>query len=210
MCSTHFCITRSSHVLVHTACESNDVDMCLGLVLEDPRLVQARCRKSGDDRLTPLHVAAGFGATECVAVLLEYNHNVNELDGKGRGALQYACAWGQTDTVSLLLQNGASINLQDSEGLTPLMDAIKYKQPHTVQLLLAEPTIDVNIPDERGVSAFHLAVKHRIPADKSPKTASSKDSKTLYSSLDVLTALLEKGARSMYDDDGRTPLHWYV
>jgi hypothetical protein len=45
-------------------CEVNDVDMLIGFMLEDETLKDA---VDGDDGLTPLHVAAGFGAVRGVA-----------------------------------------------------------------------------------------------------------------------------------------------
>lgn len=91
-----------------------------------------------DQGLTPLMLAAGFGYTTLVELLLTYGANVLALDTvMGSTALHKAVLSGNTSIIQILLENGAFINLQSPViGNSPLMDAVLYKQEHVVEVLL--------------------------------------------------------------------------
>ncbi|XP_033000964.1 ankyrin repeat and SOCS box protein 3 isoform X2 [Lacerta agilis] len=58
----------------------------------------------------PLHLSAGRGSLECVAILLESGADPNELTNDASTPLFLAVQNGHVDVIKLLLQQGANIN----------------------------------------------------------------------------------------------------
>ena len=98
------CILAASAVantLLHDAARANDVERLEALVARrgvDPTDVY---------HATPLHVAAGAGSLEAVAVLLDLGADVSAVDAEHRTPLHYAARGGHTEVVALLLERGA-------------------------------------------------------------------------------------------------------
>ena len=67
---------------------------------------------------SPLTIAAVFGHTEVVRVLLEAGAAVNWQDAQGSTALHSAAFLGHPEIVAILLQNGADPNVRNSSGAT--------------------------------------------------------------------------------------------
>lgn len=68
---------------------------------------------------TALHVAALFGKTEIVRLLIVAGSDVNAPDSSGSTPLHLSASIGSVDVVRLLLDNGAELNAVNNFGLTP-------------------------------------------------------------------------------------------
>ena len=69
---------------------------------------------------TALTIAAEFGYTDIVELLLMAGAKINVQDDDGDSALHVAAFKGHSEIVTLLLQHGASVNLRNNNGLTPI------------------------------------------------------------------------------------------
>ena len=99
--------------------------------------------------------AAGQGATECVALLLEkfaYVLDVNAQQDDGTTALGMAAYHGYRQMVSLLLRAGADPTIHDNEGWIALDTAQAQGHQHCVALLeVPAPPCSVQGPPTRGL-----------------------------------------------------------
>ena len=131
-----------------------DLDRLSELLATDPDLVNA----TSGDGFTPLHLAAFFGQTDAVRLLLARGA---EPDVRGQGwmtgtALSAAAAGGHTAIVLLLLEVGVDPNVQQAQGFTPLHAAAQNADLEAVRALL-DAGADPAIVSEDGVSAAELA-----------------------------------------------------
>lgn len=139
---------------VFEAATFGDLDRLTELLAEDPELVDAM---SGDG-FTPLHLAAFFGQTDAVRLLLARGA---APDVRGQGwmtgtALSAAAAGGHTAIVLLLLEVGVDPNVQQAQGFTPLHAAAQNADLEAVRALLGAGA-DPSIVTEDGVTAVELA-----------------------------------------------------
>ena len=64
-----------------------------------------------------------------------------------------------------MLQHGAQKNAKDDNGWTPLMWSVWARHPQTVGVLLRH-RVDMEIQDENGMSALHIAVSYGTPGSE--------------------------------------------
>jgi ankyrin repeat protein len=131
-----------------------DLDRLSELFATEPDLVNA----TSGDGFTPLHLAAFFGQTDAVRLLLARGA---EPDVRGQGwmtgtALSAAAAGGHTAIVLLLLEVGVDPNVQQAQGFTPLHAAAQNADLEAVRALL-DAGADPAIVTEEGVTAAELA-----------------------------------------------------
>ena len=106
---------------------------------------------------TPMTIAAAWGHTEVVKLLLDHGASVDQQDNDGISALQCAASTTKSEMVKLLLDRGADVNHRDNSGRTPLFDATAQRcPPENARLLLARGA-DVNAMDSKGRTAFYYA-----------------------------------------------------
>ena len=77
------------------------------------------------------------------------------------------CDKGRLIDVRTALDNGANVNEVNNVDSTGLMMAILFGHDHVAEVLLQHPAIDVNIVDNIGYSALHMAVSadnHKMTA----------------------------------------------
>lgn len=84
----------------------------------------------------PLVLAARFGQTDIVKILLDSKKDVNMRDEFGNTALIAAAAEARDDIIKLLLKYRADVNAQSSDGGTALMAAASKGSVSTVIMLL--------------------------------------------------------------------------
>ena len=139
---------------------------------------------AADQRLpsggTALMIAAALGFPEIAAQLLAHGAKPDAEDERGTRALHAAAqfAFRSTDTVrsarliELLIERGADINASNASGQTPLLLLLgacadagsAADQKHLLALLplLLRARADVNLQDQRGVSALHACAMHGL------------------------------------------------
>ena len=71
-----------------------------------------------------------------------------------------ACKTEDIETVQLALQCNVDVNYQQGWGLRR---AVRYNHPHEWQYLLHHKDIQVNLPNQYGLSALHTACRFNIP-----------------------------------------------
>lgn len=111
---------------------------------------------------TALHMAAIYGHSNVVGMLLELPHvNVNELTSRSRCTPLIMAAYrGYTEVVGMLLQAAnVDVNIKDDGGATALHVATCGGHREVVGFLLAVDTIDTNavFTFRRRCSALHFA-----------------------------------------------------
>jgi len=171
---------------------------------------------------TPLHDAVALGMSEIETLLITRNANleVRNIDGntpfmeavrgalipsleklaangadvstrntRGDTPLHIAVSMDRLDIVTILLRNGTSIHARNTRNRTPFQIALSIS-PSMVSALLANNRI--NIPDDLGNSALHVALSERSP-------------------VDIIRTIVSGGARiNAVDSNGKTPLRLAV
>jgi ankyrin repeat protein len=173
------------------AIEAGDVPQVRALLAADSSLVNSTDGQGS----SPLHIAIRRRHVEIARLLIEHGADVNATTRKGSTPL--ALALGGIDPandplefVSVLLANGADINIQGSQGRTPLEVAmVRYKSVELLKMLIRYGA-DVNAGVERDGGPGWLlccAAQKGIP--------------------EIVSLLLESGAKVDVLIRGRTPLH---
>jgi ankyrin repeat protein len=85
---------------------------------------------------TPLMYAAGFNMIEAVALLIDMDVAIDDVNKFGHTAFTWACTGGHTDVVKLLLFKGCNINHITDEGRGGLHYACLYVKARTVKALV--------------------------------------------------------------------------
>ncbi|RPA98782.1 ankyrin [Choiromyces venosus 120613-1] len=217
----------------------------VAILLEDARVdVNLRDRL----RRTPLHLAVSNGKAAALNMLLDCERvDVNAEDQHHRSPLCTAVQLGSPTTVhSLLQRKDVNVNARCPLGMSALSHAISsspsppiYRQYNTyahqskqfrdiIALLLADPRVEVNLPDHELRTPLHLALRRgrRYILDMLLKregvevNARDKDGFTPLGYAihfldhgkwwDKLVKLLLEDARvdvNLANDEGLTPLH---
>lgn len=105
---------------------------------------------------TALMLAAYFGRTRCVDILLKRGTDIGEANRQGWTPLTYAAFAGHAEIVGQLLANGAAVNGVTTNGLTPLMLAARNGHIGVVYRLLAAGA-DRTLKGGAGFTAEELA-----------------------------------------------------
>ena len=170
-----------------------------------------------------LNWASTFGQIEIMKLLLERGADVNTRDStqERRTPLHRAAANGHVEAIKLLIEVGGDVYSFDNTRSTPFTRALANER-HAAMEELAR--YDVNIVDERGLTALH-----RAAIDGGPKEAivtllklGGKDSMTVVAgeqgtplhqavaegSKDIVSLLLNEGCPlDLTDTRGVNPLH---
>jgi ankyrin repeat protein len=141
---------------VFEAAAFGDLDRLSGLLGDDPDLLGA---VSGDG-FTPLHLAAFFGQTDAVRLLLARGAAVDHVGtGWMTGTPLHAAAAGShASIVHLLLEAGADPNVRQRHSYTPLHSAAANADVESVEALLAAGA-DLSATNDDGDTALALADK---------------------------------------------------
>jgi ankyrin repeat protein len=105
-----------------------------------------------------LSVAAHFGMTETVKLLLSNAIGIEAEDSEGRTALHWATERGHELVTQILLDNGAEIEARDHSGWTALQMASRNSHLGIIRLFLQwNVDIDARYDEEFNHTALHLA-----------------------------------------------------
>ena len=141
----------------------------------------------GEEYLSPLCLAAGWGKVQMVSFLVECGASINLPSKDGNTPLVCACRTGDGPTVAYLLEHGADVSVSNGHGVTPLLTAIHSNQYETLRQLLKH---GVNANDTQSIHActplFFAIMSCKLPAVK---------------------ALVEYGAHLGVPDGHLSPLH---
>jgi len=114
----------------------------------------ALCTAYSPDGYTPLHLAAFFGRTDSVKLLLEHGCDPNSAAHNTRRStpLHGAASRGHLDTARLLLEAGADANAADIHGDTPLHIAAR-SHDDALCALLTSCGADTAVRNAAGATA---------------------------------------------------------
>jgi len=142
-----------------------------------------------------LHLAAEFGDTAMVTLLLDGGAEIDSRDDENRTPLYRAAVGGHAETVGVLLDRGAMIDARENtKGQTALMQAALRGESDMVRLLVMRGA-DIHGADASGRTSFRLAA--------------SAESFANVGDGSLITYLAAQGADiDARESDGSTPLAW--
>lgn len=119
--------------------------------------------KSDAYKNTPLSVAAHFGQSEVIELLLKNGARIDGIVGE-MSPLQCAVYSGHRETALRLIKKGANLNHSDAYGTTPLAVAASRGDAEEVRLLL-DAGADVEQANNLGWRPLHVALRSTKPKD---------------------------------------------
>lgn len=140
--------------------------------------------------LSPLHIAASLGHTECLRLLLRENSaDPNATDVQGNTPLHLAALNNRGEAISLLLHdNRTQANPSNGAGHTPLYLATEKGMPEAVRTMLQNEKCDA------PGSLLHLAVNEAHPATLAALIKSNRlDVNTIHNYRTALYLAVEQG-----------------
>ena len=101
--------------------------------------------------MSPVQVAAAYGQSDALKLLLDRSAPVDLRDASGTTPLMAAANTGQHECVNILLEHGASIYLADWGNRTPWHHAV-YSGQGVCAKTLIRAGFDPRVTDERGMT----------------------------------------------------------
>ncbi|XP_064807433.1 ankyrin repeat domain-containing protein 27-like isoform X5 [Oncorhynchus masou masou] len=145
--------------MCHPLCSCDHCELRVSGRLNDPSIVTPFSR---DDRgYTPLHVAAIYGQSLLIDLLVSKGALVNATDYHALSPLHLSCQKGYQGVTLLLLHYKANTDAQDNNGNTPLHLACMYGHEDCVKALVYYdlPTCRLNIQNDKGDTPLHIAAR---------------------------------------------------
>jgi ankyrin repeat protein len=174
-------------------------------------------------RWTALHIAAYFGNTALVEVLLVNGWSLTQEDSMGRSVLDLAVSNGNVELVQKLLTANCTVEHRDRDGNTPLYFAVSGPSGDSTLLLesLYAAGCNVSKANVAGETPLHRAAKLNYSTAavwllEKGATVNATDRflntplhvAACYDAVPVIDALLSCGGNiNQVAVDGRTPLH---
>lgn len=142
-----------------------------------------------DGQWTPLHNQAYRGDRDGVELLLEHGADIEAKTSFGHTPLLSSIRWDRIEVTKFLIEKGANVNPTTELGRTPLVTSAVEGNSELARLFL-DHEADIGVKDlNYKRTALHFAA--------------------LYGQLDIVAALLEKGANiNETDAAGKTPLNY--
>jgi hypothetical protein len=144
------------------------------LYLQDPSIISSStqilhirrskdgCISEQDFQTTPkglsaLHIAAFWGLTSMVDLLIKNSFQPDDRDTQGWSALHWAASNGHEGTVRALLQKKANVSIRDNHQWTPLFWTV-FRGHRDILALLLDHGGDISATDSRSWTLLHWAV----------------------------------------------------
>jgi len=186
---------RTSWSILHHAVLCCDNGGVMNVLLERATRNQLEAKTHQGE--TALHLAANFGRTEPLRLLLAQKANLEARDEEGRTPL-FPAVEGHMDSftgadylgvIQMLIRKGADARARDTRGNTPLHRAVCDSRCVAVINMLTDSGADIHEVNDKGETPLHYAVQNLSP-DRA-----------------AIGTLLGMGAKPMAEDnDGKTPL----
>ena len=168
--------------LLHVTYNSREL---VEYLIENGADIKAR----SDGQWTPLHNQAYRGHLDSVELLLQHGADIEAKTSFGHTPLLSSIRWDRVEVTELLLKKRANVNPTTELGRTPLIiSAIEGNSE--LAMLFLDNDADISIKDNNyKMTALHFAA--------------------LYGQLDIVTALVKKGANiNEMDAAGKTALDY--
>ena len=112
----------------------------------------------GEDGITPLHVASGFGTSEHILKLLDAGASLNARTIDGYSPLHLAAAENASENITTLLGAGSHVDLLTERNFTPLHIAAAIGAVDSIKILL-ESGADINALTKSDETPLHRAAR---------------------------------------------------
>ncbi|MGQ0603736.1 MAG: ankyrin repeat domain-containing protein [Anaerolineales bacterium] len=149
-------VERGVELDLFEACAAGALPRVQQLLAAQPESINA----FSSDGFQPLGLAAFFGHTEIVRMLLAHGAEV-DVPARNRmrvTPLNSAAAGGHVAIAKLLIERGADVNARQEGGLVPLHSAAQNGQREMAELLLAHGA-DIHAKADDGKSAVTFAIE---------------------------------------------------
>jgi ankyrin repeat protein len=147
-------VARGATLTVFEACAAGELERAERLFEADTHLLNAY----SDDGWTPLHLAAFFGHSKIVELLIGRDVVVaaRSRNANRNTPLHAALAGNHTFAAGLLIGAGADVNAADARGWRPLHIAAANNNLDAMKTLIAQGA-DVTTPNAEGQTPLSLA-----------------------------------------------------
>nr|CAH8871646.1 unnamed protein product [Trichobilharzia regenti] len=150
--------TKKGFTALHLAAKRGQAKVAKQLIYAQPKSVNA----TGQNDLTPLHIATHYNRLPVVQLLLDSDAQVDCRAGNGYTALHMAAKQNHLDIATLLLAHESDhvqiANAFSRSGFTPLHLAAQEGHTDMVSLLLQHGA-DPNHQSKNGLAPLHLAAQ---------------------------------------------------
>jgi len=123
--------------------------------------------------ITPLHIAAFRGFSNCVESLIEYGASVMDTNEQKNTPLHLAALQGHLKVVKILLSNAKiDVNALNKDLHTPLHLAALQGHPKVVEVLLDDKRVEPDLKESNFLSKFYSSSSGLVKVfsdDYSPK-----------------------------------------
>lgn len=204
-----YLIENGATIDIFSAIILDHADHAAMLLKNDPTLVHTRTsgNQTHPPAATPLHVAADRGNQAIAELLLAYHADPNSLDARGRSPFYMAAHTAGTRKRQVTPELAALL-LTHSNPAPILAASLLGNQP-VLRDLLAQPAANLQISDQAGYTALHLAAWNghveavaELLAQGADIAARTKRNET---ALQLAVAYAHNAAAEILLDHGATP-----
>ncbi|XP_046330942.1 ankyrin repeat domain-containing protein 17-like isoform X2 [Haliotis rufescens] len=148
-------VSSNNNNILHEACEGGDVSIVNYIISKGVVAINSR----GKYDRTPVMVAAEFGHTNVLELLVREGGDVNVRSSEGNTILHAACLGGHVKMVCHVLSTTrVNVNARGKKGRSPLMLAAWMGHQEVFELLVSAGS-DVSLVDDGGNNILHVACR---------------------------------------------------